>query len=220
MQAAQRRQVGRVLEVDREALLAAVDGVEDRRIAADLGVAEIEPAREVAAVGALDLDDPGAEVGKAQRAVGPGQELAHVDDDDARQRQGVGQSASALLLGLARESRRVLVLHRLQVLAIEHQFALALEHLVARADQAHLLVARAFIEVGADRVDRVADEDRLDEAELVVAVGEGVDAIGGDQPQPGREDERARRPAAGRRCPRARRTSGPGRRGGCRPPAR
>ena len=44
---------------------------------------EVEPARQVAAVGPLDLDHPGAEVLQPQRRVGPGEELAQVDDDDA-----------------------------------------------------------------------------------------------------------------------------------------
>ena len=70
-QCPQRRQIVRVLQVDREAFLGAVDGVEDGRIAADLGVAEIEPARQVAAVRPLDLDDAGAEIEQPQRAVGP-----------------------------------------------------------------------------------------------------------------------------------------------------
>ena len=45
-----------------KAFLGAVDGVEDGRVAADLGVAEIEPPRQVAAIRPLDLDDAGAEV--------------------------------------------------------------------------------------------------------------------------------------------------------------
>ncbi len=47
-----------------------------------------------------------------------------------------GSFRHRLFLGLAGEVGRVLVLHRLQVLAVEHQLALALEHLVAGADQA------------------------------------------------------------------------------------
>ncbi len=63
--------------------------------------------------------------------------------------------------------------------------------LIAGADQAHVLVFRPLLHIGADRVDRVADEHRLDEAQLVVAVGEGVDAVGGDQAEPGGEHEGA-----------------------------
>ena len=81
------------------------------------------------------------------------------------------------------------------MLAIEHEFALALEHFVARADQAQLLVARALIEIGADRVDRVAEKDRLDEAQLVIAIGKGVDAVGGDKAKPA---ENTKAPATSR----------------------
>ena len=61
-------EVASILEVDRQAFLGAVDGVEDGGIAADLGVAEIEPPRQVAAIRPLDLDDAGAEVEQPERA--------------------------------------------------------------------------------------------------------------------------------------------------------
>ena len=101
-QLSERGEVGRVLEVEREAFLGAVDGVEDGRIPADLGVAQIDLATEVAAVGPLDLDDAGAEVLQAQRGVGSGEELAEVDDDQSGQRgfligrHGDSQSCSVL----------------------------------------------------------------------------------------------------------------------------
>ena len=80
----QRRDVRRILEVEREALLGTVDGVKQRRIAADLGVAEIQPPRQVAPVRSLDLDHPCAKVLQPERRIGSAQELAHVDDDQAR----------------------------------------------------------------------------------------------------------------------------------------
>ena len=46
----ERLKVGRVLEVEGDALLAAVDGVEQGRVAADLGIGEIEAAAQVAAL--------------------------------------------------------------------------------------------------------------------------------------------------------------------------
>ena len=61
-QLAQRSDVVRVLQIQREALLAPVDGVKERRISADLGIAEVESPAEVAAVRALDLDDPRPQV--------------------------------------------------------------------------------------------------------------------------------------------------------------
>ena len=81
----QHLEVASILEVDRQAFLGTVDGVEDGRVAADLGVAEIEPPRQVAAIRPLDLDDAGAEVEQPERRIRPRQELAHVDDDKAGQ---------------------------------------------------------------------------------------------------------------------------------------
>ncbi|MCY1306025.1 hypothetical protein D9M70_558570 [compost metagenome] len=77
------------------------------------------------------------------------------------------------------------------MLAVEHQFPLALEDLVTGPDEPELLVTRGFVHVGPDPVDRVADEDRLDEAQLVVAIGKRVDAVGGDEPETGGEHEGA-----------------------------
>lgn len=121
-QAAQRRKVGHVLEVDGKTFLGPVDGMEDGGIAADLGVAEIKPARQVTAIRPLDLDDAGAEVEQPQRAVGSGQELAHVDDDEPGQRQ-FGSGGHRLFLRLPGEIGRIAVLHRLQVLAIKHKLS-------------------------------------------------------------------------------------------------
>ena len=89
-QAFQGREVAGVLHVDGEAFLAAVDGMEQRRVAADLGVAEIKAAAQVAAVRPLDLDDARAEVHQPQRRVGAGEELAHVDDHEAGERRILG----------------------------------------------------------------------------------------------------------------------------------
>jgi hypothetical protein len=80
--------VALALQVYGKALLGAVDGMEDGGIAA-LRVAEIKPAREIAALRPLDLDDAGAEIHQPQRAIGAGQELAHVHDQKAAQRQFV-----------------------------------------------------------------------------------------------------------------------------------
>jgi len=61
--------------------------VEIGGIAADLGIGEIETAAEIAAIGALDLDHPRAQILQAQRGIGAGEKLAQVDDDEARERQ-------------------------------------------------------------------------------------------------------------------------------------
>ena len=50
-EALHRIDVGRILEVGSEAELAAVDGVKEDRVAADLGVGEIKPTAQVAAIG-------------------------------------------------------------------------------------------------------------------------------------------------------------------------
>jgi hypothetical protein len=57
--------------------------VEERRVAADLGIGEIEAARQVTGSGALDLDHPGAEILQAQRTVGARKELAEIDHQKA-----------------------------------------------------------------------------------------------------------------------------------------
>jgi hypothetical protein len=116
-------EVGLALQVDGKALLAAVDGVEDRRVAPDLLVAEIEPARQVPAVRSLDLDDAGAEVHEPERAIGTGEKLAQVDDDEAGKRQ----VTHGLPLAHAGDVGRAPVPHRLQVLAVEHELALPLK---------------------------------------------------------------------------------------------
>jgi len=85
----------------------------------------------------------------------------------------------------------VLVAHRLDMLAIEHQLAFALEDFVGGADQAEFGIFRLLVQIGADRIDGVADEGGLDEAQLVVTIGKGIDAIRGDEPETGGKDEGA-----------------------------
>lgn len=58
-------------------------------------------------------------------------------------------------MGQASHSRRslvVVVLHRLDVLAIQHEFAFALEDFAGRADEAKFVMFRLFVEIGVDRV--------------------------------------------------------------------
>ena len=71
-----------VLEVERDAFLAAVDRGEVGRLALD---ERPVGARVVAALGRFDLDHPRAHLGHQQGAVGAGQDARQVDDDDARQ---------------------------------------------------------------------------------------------------------------------------------------
>ena len=72
-------QVARRFQVGGEALLVAVDGVEERAVGAESLVRELQLAGEVAAAGALHLDDLGAEIGEPQAAGRSRQELAEVE---------------------------------------------------------------------------------------------------------------------------------------------
>src|SRR5829696_6756595 len=83
----------------------------------------------------------------------------------------------------------------LQVFAVEDELAFVLKDLVGGTVHAEVRVFRGFFEVGLYGVDRVADEDRFDEAQLVVAVTEGVDAVGRDQTQPEAKNHRPRHEA-------------------------
>jgi hypothetical protein len=85
----QRLHVRGVLHVDGEAFLGAVDRVENGRVAADLRVTEIEASRQIPSVRTLDLDHPGAKILQTQRTIGTRQELAHIDDDKAIERQDI-----------------------------------------------------------------------------------------------------------------------------------
>src|SRR4051794_13500359 len=96
-----------------------------------------------------------------------------------RGRDGAGQDCessslsvaiSAAFFNLIREARRITIFHGLKMLAIEHQFAFVFENLIAATDQAELGVFGALLEIGADGVEGVADEDGFDEAKFVVAV--------------------------------------------------
>jgi hypothetical protein len=75
--------MARVLEVERDAALVAVDHLEGRRGAADEGRA---PAARVVALRPLDLDDIGAEGGEHLAGEGAGEVLRDLDDLDAGER--------------------------------------------------------------------------------------------------------------------------------------
>ncbi len=69
-----------VLEIERDALLAAVDRQQIARLAVVPGT---DLAREISSVGMLDLDDAGAEVAEDQRADRAGEHAREVDDRGA-----------------------------------------------------------------------------------------------------------------------------------------
>ena len=75
------RRARRLLQVERQALLVAVDAEEVRALAAD--ERRTPRARVVAAAGLLDLDDARAHVGEQHRAVRPGQHARQIDDEQA-----------------------------------------------------------------------------------------------------------------------------------------
>src|SRR5688500_10624321 len=93
-----------------------------------------------------------------------------------------GSSAPAGRLGIPVENR-------LDVLAIDHELTVLLEDLVLCARQAAVLVFGFLGEVRADRVDGIADEHRLDEAQAVISVRERLQPVGRDQSDACTEDE-------------------------------
>src|SRR5271156_5173566 len=89
-----------------------------------------------------------------------------------------------LLFDLICKLSCIAVLHRLQMLAVQDQFPRHLENFVGHFHHSHGRILRPFFQIGADRIYRVADKYRLDEAQLVVAVAEGMDIVVSHQPQP------------------------------------
>jgi hypothetical protein len=83
-----------VLEVERDAFLAAIDRREIGRLAVD---ERPVGAGVVAALGRLDLDHPRAHLGHQQGAVGAGKDAREIDDDNARQRAFVSLGHTGFL---------------------------------------------------------------------------------------------------------------------------
>ena len=71
------------LEIGSKALLAAVYGVKQRRVPADLGIGEIETPAKIAAVRPLDLDDARAEIAEPQRGEGADRNCAIAEHEQA-----------------------------------------------------------------------------------------------------------------------------------------
>jgi hypothetical protein len=78
-----RRDGTRLFQVKREAFLAPVDRVKQRRIPAKVGVRQIQLPGQIAGPRTLDLDHAGPQIGQPQAAIGAGQELAHVEHQKA-----------------------------------------------------------------------------------------------------------------------------------------
>ena len=74
------------LKISRKALLIAIDGMKQCRLAVEFGIRDVELSANVACAGTFDLDDAGAEIGESQAGRRPGQELAEVEDRDAVER--------------------------------------------------------------------------------------------------------------------------------------
>ena len=79
-------QIPRTLQVRGVRPLVAVDGVEQRAVAVDLEVRDVELPAQLPLDRALDLDHGGPQVGQPQRCARPGQELAEIEDQQAFER--------------------------------------------------------------------------------------------------------------------------------------
>jgi hypothetical protein len=95
-----RRVAGRrVLEVERDRALAAID----RREVLGVAVRDRWPLPHRVALGRLDLDDLGAEVGEQHAAERPGRHLAELDDAHALERaKGGGRHAPSCFMPIER----------------------------------------------------------------------------------------------------------------------
>src|SRR6202030_1086923 len=76
------------------------------------------------------------------------------------------------------------------MLAIKDQLAGNLENFVGDPDHSHRRIFRTLFEIGANRVERVADKHGLDEPQLIVAVAESVNIIVSHQAQANAEYHR------------------------------
>src|SRR5262249_35148637 len=86
------RAVGRVLEVERDALLAAIDECEVERAAVEEGA---ERARRITAAAALDLDHARTELAEQHGAERTGENARQVEDEDPVERScAVGPRAA------------------------------------------------------------------------------------------------------------------------------
>ena len=68
-----------VFEIERDALLVAIDRVEQRRVIIEVGIAQIHAAAQITAIGSFNLDDTRAEVGEVKRGGGAREKLRHVE---------------------------------------------------------------------------------------------------------------------------------------------
>src|SRR5438067_9488740 len=110
---------------------------------------------------------------------------------------GSCRSASLLLCGLYLKLRGTPILHRLQVLTIEHQFSWDFEHFVRDTDHPQGRIFRPLFEMSTNRVDRVSDKNRFDEPYFVIPVTEGINIVVRHQTKSQTEHHRTRNePAA------------------------
>jgi len=100
----------RLLEIERDAFLVAVEAVEELAVVAPLPIAEKERpdmAGHVAAIGrVLDLDHLGAEIGQLHRAIWPGAILLDRDDPQPGKDREHHLSSSAVIASEAKQSPR------------------------------------------------------------------------------------------------------------------
>src|SRR6476661_1612000 len=77
------------------------------------------------------------------------------------------------------------------MLAVKHEFPWMFEYLVGNTHHTHLRISRSLLQIGANRIDRIANENRFDETQLVVAIAEGMDAVMRHQAKPQTKNHRA-----------------------------
>jgi hypothetical protein len=80
-----RSDVFRRFKIGREGLFIAVDGMKERRIAVERKIGDVELPAEIANLWALDLDDAGSQVCKAQACGGSGKKLRKINNQKAFQ---------------------------------------------------------------------------------------------------------------------------------------
>lgn len=73
------------------------------------------------------------------------------------------------------------VFNRLDIFTVEHELTVVLEYLLAGTIEAEFVIFGRFIQICFDRINGIADENRFDEAQFIIAIAECIDAISGDE---------------------------------------
>lgn len=73
------------------------------------------------------------------------------------------------------------VFNSLDMFTVEHELAVVLEYFLAGTIEAGFIIFGRFIQICFDRINGIADENRFDEAQFIIAIAECIDAISGDE---------------------------------------